>query len=119
MNGKPERRPTVDPAVAQLLDDQNRRDTNARLPKAERDRRKRELEKIRNRSRYVTDLPPEDITRVKTMAADERTTGSQVVGLALAMFFERVDKGEIDLEDYKIAIDSPRYQYILSLRDTP
>lgn len=114
---KLERRPILDPAVADLLDGMERRQAESHLPRQEREKKARERAKIqaRREQRATYDLPPALRQRVKALAEEQRVPASQLVTLALSRFLRAYDQGEIDLGLYKQPSRSPRYDWNLVL----
>lgn len=110
-----DRRPLLDPAVADLLNGMEQRQAEAALPRKEREKRARERAKIqaRREQRATYDLPPEIRERFKDLSDQLRVPASQVVTLALARFLKDYEAGEIDLGQYKRPSKSPRYDWNL------
>ena len=77
--------------------------------------REREKAAARRGKRALYDLPEDLIQDVKTLAEKFHTSASQVAGLGLHLFLESVKRGEIDLNDYLVPIDNPRYENLLGL----
>jgi hypothetical protein len=112
---KPERRPILDPSVADLLSNMEQRQSDAALPRHERERKARERSRIEARrdQRATYDLPPALRQRIKELAEDLRLPASQLVTLALARFLQDYEKEMIDLSQYKQPSRSPRYDWNL------
>ena len=112
---KPERRPVLDPSVADLLSNMEQRQADAQLPRREREKKARERSRIEARrdQRATYDLPPLLRQRIKEMAEDLRLPASQLVTLALARFLLDYESGQIDLGEYKQPSRSPRYDWNL------
>jgi len=110
-----ERKTILDPAVADLLTGMEQRQTEAQLPRKERERISRERAKIQSRrdQRATYDLPPTIREMVKDLAEDLRLPASQLVTLALARFLSDYANGLIDLGRYKQPSRSPRYDWNL------
>jgi len=110
-----ERNTILDPAVADLLTGMEQRQTEAQLPRKERERISRERAKIQSRrdQRATYDLPPTIREMVKDLAEDLRLPASQLVTLALARFLSDYANGLIDLGRYKQPSRSPRYDWNL------
>ncbi len=117
---KPERRPILDPSVADLLTNMEQRQSDAQLPRHERERKARERSRIEARrdQRATYDLPPALRQRIKDLAEELRLPASQLVTLALARFLQEYDKGQIDLGQYKQPSRSPRYDWNLIFPET-
>lgn len=105
----------LDPAVAATISQGQKRLGEARLPREERKRVRRERAKseARRGRRALYDLPEELIARVKELADQHHTTASQVAMLGLSLFVMSVDKGIIRIEDHRIPLANPKYQYLL------
>lgn len=112
---KMQRRQILDPAVADLLSGMEQRQSEAALPRKEREKRARERAKMqaRREKRATYDLPPELRQRINDLADHERVPASQLVTLALARFLTDLQAGEIDLGEYKQPSRSPRYDWNL------
>jgi len=110
-----ERKTILDPAVADLLTGMEQRQTEAALPRKERERISRERAKIQSRrdQRATYDLPPSIRELVRDLAEDLRLPASQLVTLALARFLTDYGNGLIDLGKYKQPSRSPRYDWNL------
>jgi hypothetical protein len=115
-----ERKPILDPAVADLLSGMEQRQAEAQLPRRERERLSRERAKIQSRrdQRATYDLPPALREAVRELAEELRLPASQLVTLALARFFADYDAGTIDLGKYKQPSRSPRYDWNLVFPDS-
>lgn len=114
---KLERRTILDPAVAGLLDDMEHRQSDAALPRRQREKKARERAKIRARrdQRATFDLPPSLRQRIMDLAETERLPASQLVTLALARFLQDLTGGDVDLTPLKQPSRSPRYDWNLVL----
>ncbi len=114
---KLERRTILDPAVAGLLNDMEHRQSDAALPRRQREKKARERAKIRARrdQRATFDLPPSLRQRIMDLAETERLPASQLVTLALARFLLDLTGGAVDLAPLKQPSRSPRYDWNLVL----
>lgn len=114
---KPVRRATLDPAVADLLAGMEQRQSEAQLPRKEREKKARERAKIqaRREQRATYDLPPALRQRIRQISENERIPASQLVSLALARFLQEYTRGESGLNDLKRPSRSPRYDWNLAL----
>ena len=112
---KLERRPILDPAVADLLQGMEKKQAESQLPRKQREKLARERAKIQSRraQRATYDLPPALRERIRLLAEAERLPASQLVTLALARFLQAFDAGQIDLASYKQPSASPRYDWNL------
>jgi hypothetical protein len=116
-NAKKERRPILDPAVANLLSDMEQKQAEAQLPRREREKKVRERAKIQARrdQRATYDLPPGLRSRIKDMSEEERLPASQIVTLALVRLLSDLESGRVRLSDFKQPSRSPRYDWNLVL----
>ncbi|KPL78687.1 hypothetical protein ADN00_05405 [Ornatilinea apprima] len=114
-----ERRPILDPIVADLLAGMEQKQAEAQLPRRQREKKIRERQKIRARrdQRATYDLPPFLRQRVKSLAEEHSVPASQLVTLALLQFFEAYDQGQVDLSELKQPSRSPRYDWNLVFPD--
>jgi len=106
----------LDPAVAAVLGNGDKKRKEAALPKAERKSLQRERSKAaaRRGKRALYDLPEDLIRQIQRVAEDNETSASQVAKLALTLFIEQVMFERIEVSDYRvIAKDNPRYVYML------
>jgi hypothetical protein len=112
-----ERRPILDPAVADLLTGLEHKQSLAHLPRREREKKTREHEKIlsRREQRVTYDLPPWLRQRIKEIAEMEGIPASQLVTLAMLRFLDELGRGEVDLAMFKTPSRSPRYDWNLTL----
>ena len=117
---KLERRPILDPAVADLLSGLEQKQAETKLPRREREKKVRERAKIqaRREQRVTYDLPPHIRQNVKDLAEKEGVPASQLVTLALLRFLQDLDQQQIDLGQYKQPSRSPRYDWNLILPDS-
>ena len=113
------RQQILDPAVADLLAGMEQRQSEAALPRKERERRARERAKIQSRKeqRATYDLPPALRHRIKELAEAERVPASQLVTLALIRFLKDLKNGAVDIDGYKQPSRSPRYDWNLKLAE--
>jgi hypothetical protein len=113
------RRPIIDPAVADLLSNMEQRQAESQMTRNERRKRNRERNKIaaRREQRATYDLPPSLRQLIKQMAEKERLPASQLVTLALIRFLDDLQDGKIDLGQYKEPSRSPRYDWNLIFPD--
>ena len=114
---KLERRTILDPAVAGLLSDMENRQSEAALPRREREKKARERAKMsaRRDQRATFDLPPALRQRIMELAETERLPASQLVTLALARFLQDLSAGGLDLTPLKQPSRSPRFDWNLVL----
>lgn len=116
---KLERRPILDPAVADLLSGLEQKQAETKLPRREREKKVRERAKIqaRREQRVTYDLPPHIRQNVKDLAEKEGVPASQLVALALLRFLRDLAQQQVDLGQYKQPSRSPRYDWNLILPD--
>lgn len=114
---KLQRRPLLDPAVADLINDMEQKQAESMLPRREREKKSRERAKIEARrdQRATYDLPPAVRQRVKDLAEELRLPASQLVTLALVRFLKAYEAETIDLSPYLRSSASPRYDWNLIL----
>lgn len=114
-----ERKTILDPAVADLLSGMEQRQTEAQLPRKERERINRERAKIQSRrdQRATYDLPPSIREAVRDLSEELRLPASQLVTLALVRFLSDYANGSIELGKYKQPSRSPRYDWNLVFPD--
>ena len=112
---KPQRRTTLDPAVAELLKGMQQKQAEAQLPRKERERISRERAKIQSRrdQRATYDLPPALRENLRLLAEELRLPASQLATLALARFLADYQNGSVDLSLFKQPSRSPRYDWNL------
>jgi hypothetical protein len=114
---KLQRRPILDPVVADLINDMEQKQADSMLPRREREKKTRERAKIQARrdQRATYDLPPAVRARIMELSEELRLPASQLVTLALARFLKEYEAGKIDLAPYKQSSASPRYDWNLVL----
>ena len=114
---KLERRPLLDPAVADLISDMDQKQADSMLPRRQREKKARERAKIEARrdQRATYDLPPQVRAKIKDLAEELRLPASQLVTLALARFLKEYEAERIDLSPMKRPSNSPRYDWNLVL----
>jgi hypothetical protein len=112
-----ERRPVLDPAVADLLAGMEQRQSEAQLPRKLREKKARERARIQARrdQRATYDLPPLVRTSIKNLAEQQSLPISQLVTLALIRFLNDYHGNLIDLGKYKVSTKSPKYDWVLDL----
>ena len=112
---RPERRPLIDPSVAELLETLENKQAEQHLPRRERSRRTREREKIaaRREARVTYDRPPALRQKMADLAQSQGVPASQLVTLALLRFLKDLGAGQVALGQYKQPSHSPRYDWNL------
>jgi hypothetical protein len=115
-----ERRPVLDPAVADLLSGMERRKAETQLPRQQREKKAKERAKITSRreQRATYDLPPQLRQRIKDLADHERLPASQLVSLALIRFLNDLESGAVDVDAMKEPSRSPRYDWNLDFPES-
>ena len=113
------RRPTLDPAVADLLSGMQQRQAESQLPRKEHERLIKERAKIqaRREQRATFDLPPTLREEIMDLSEVLRIPASQLATLALARFLRDYRSNAIDLGLYKQPSRSPRYDWNLVFPD--
>jgi hypothetical protein len=109
----------LDPSVAASIGSGERRQSAARLPAKERSRKAKERTKATARlaRRVNWDLPESVKARVKELASEHSVPESQVAALLLVAGLQRIDAGVLDITDYKVRSDSPRYLANLAIEE--
>lgn len=106
-----DRRPAIDPAVAALLSNGERRQQQARQPLKAKQQAAKAAAKQAARNRVMLDLPPEIIDRIGALAHDLEIPVSQAAaGLILLGWADRRR-----LADYLLPSKSPRFTNTLAL----
>ena len=111
MNEPLSRRNAIDPAVADILKDADRRKRLVGLPKADRAKAKRES----LRHKVGLDLPPALHETLRAIAAKEKVSISSLVGFLANRGIEEYQTGKIDLFPYKRISRCARFEYVLML----
>lgn len=113
----------ADPAVSALLTQSERRRSEARLAPKEREKKRKERDKIRARRPYHTtyDIPVELRQKIRDLAERHGVPASQIATLGLLRFVEDVSGRQVDIDFYKAPSRSPRYEYnlVLEMQDFP
>lgn len=112
-----ERKPVLDPAVADLLAGMEQRQHEAQLPRKVREKKARERARnqARREQRATYDLPPVVRNSIKELAEKHNLPISQLVTLALIRFMNDYQDQLIDLDQYKVSTKSPKYDWVLEL----
>lgn len=114
-----ERRQSVDPAVAELLGDAQRRETERGLPLKERQKRVEARKKVKARNRVVWDIPEDVQAALEQLAKAKGCPTSQVVELILRSGLSMIEAGNWQIDDYPAtASRSPRYEVNLVIGET-
>jgi hypothetical protein len=115
------RRPVIDSSVADLLVSMEKKLATSQLPKKKREKLAKERAKIEARRdfRVTYDIPPPLRDAVRNLAEEQAVPASQLVSFALMRFLDDLDRKIIDLDKYKEASLSPRYDWNLRLPSGP
>jgi macrodomain Ter protein organizer (MatP/YcbG family) len=110
--------PVIDPAVDSILGEVQRRQVEARLPKNERSRRKKERERAEKRkpNRINLDLPVDLKKRLEHLAKKEGVPVSQLVAFLLYEPVQQLESRAISLWGYKTASGCPKFECTLDLK---
>jgi len=116
----------ADSAVEDILRDSERKQAEAGLSQDERrqviERRRKQQQRREKAQRKAQEqlpnrinliLPQELKARLESIAKWNRTTVSQVVTVLLFEAVAQVESSQINLVDYRIISESPRYEYAL------
>jgi len=109
MDKKLERRSVVDPAVADMLADMEKKRRIASLPKSKQEKARKDS--VRHKAGM--DLPIELHERLRAIAEKEHIS---VSGLAVFFLYRgtlEYEASRVDLSPYKRISRSPRFEYIL------
>jgi hypothetical protein len=108
----------IDPAVESLLGQGQRRQDEARLPRTERSRKKKERERAEKRkpNRINLDLPVDLKKRLEHLARKEGVPISQLVAFLLFEPVHQLESRVISLWGYKIASGCPKFECNLDLK---
>ncbi len=101
------RRSAIDPAVASLVTEGERRQRRRRLPRAQQVKARRDAA----RQRTIYDIPGEVAQAVAQVAKEEGISASAVAALLLAEGLRRLEKEEISLHGLKKPSQSPKYDW--------
>lgn len=109
---------SVDPAVESLLGQGQRRQDEARLPRTERSRKKKERERAERRkpNRINLDLPVDLKKRLELLAKKEGVPISQLVAFLLYEPVHQLESRVISLWGYKTASGCPKFECNLDLK---
>lgn len=109
---KRQRRSAIDPAVASLVTEGERRQRRRRLPRA----RQAKARKDAARQRATYDIPKEVARAVAEVAKEEGVSASAVAALLLAEGLRRLEVGEVSLHGLKEPSRSPKYDWQVPTR---
>lgn len=110
--------PVIDPAVESLLGQGQRRQDEARLPRNERSRKKKERERAEKRkpNRINLDIPVDLKKRLEHLAKKEGVPISQLVAFLLYEPVHQLESRAISLWGYKTASGCPKFECNLDLK---
>jgi len=103
------RRDAVDPAVASLLDDAERRQRIRRKPKDEQEKARRDAQ----RNRVTYDLPASLEAAISELAEREGLSKSSAATLLLAESVRQYIAGDLTFEGNKTPIRHPLYEWVV------
>lgn len=99
----------IDPAVASILGETERRQRIRRLPRDEQERARRQAA----RPRVMLDIPPVIQNRIARIAQREGLSLSAVATLLLADAIRRYENDRLNFSGVKRTSRSPRYEWAL------
>ncbi len=111
MDRQPNRRPAVDPAVADMLADMERKKRIAQLPKPLQAKARKDA----SRHKVGLDLPPELHARLRSIAEREQISVSSLVAFYLYQALADYELGRTELGPYKRISRCARFEYVLDL----
>ena len=103
------RRNVVDPAVAEMLSDMEKKKRIASLPKSKQEKARKNAA----RHKAGLDLPPELHEALRRIAEKEHISVSGLVTFYLYRGVVAYDAGQVELSPYKRLSRCPRFEYIL------
>lgn len=111
MDKRLQRRPAVDPAVADMLSDMERKRRIASLPKSRQEKARKDAA----RHKVGMDLPPELHDALRRIAEKEHISVSGLVTFCLYRGVVDYEAGKVDLSPYKRLSRCARFEYVLDL----
>ncbi len=111
MDRPPSRRPAVDPAVADMLADMERKKRIAQLPKPLQAKARKDA----SRHKVGLDLPPSLHERLRAIAEKEQISVSSLVAFYLYQCPADYETTKADLGAYKRISRCARFEYVLDL----
>jgi hypothetical protein len=109
VNNNLNRRPAIDPAVADILADAERKKRLASLPKPERAKARKEAA----RHKVGLDLPPDLHEALRQIADKENVSISGLVAFLSQRGIDDYEAGKIDLFPHKRISRCARFEYVL------
>lgn len=106
-----------DPAVRKLLTNAEQKQDEARMPKADRQRKVRERNRQKDRlsRRLNIDLPENVKARLVAMAASESVPISQLAAFILIPALDELEKTQNPLWGYKLPSNCAKYEFVVNL----
>lgn len=111
MNNNLQRRPAIDPAVADILEGAERRKRLAGMPRSERAKARRDAA----RHKVGLDLPPDLHDLLRFIAREEQVSISGLVAFLTQRGIKEYQAGNIDLFPHKRISRCARFEYVLTL----
>ena len=105
------RRSVVDPAVAEMLSDMEKKRRIASLPKSKQEKARKDA----SRHKVGLDLPPELHESLRNIAERERISISGLVTFYLYRGVVDHEAGKVDLSQFKRLSRCARFEYVLDL----
>jgi len=106
-----DRRTVVDPAVADMLSDMEKKRRISSLPKAKREKARKDA----SRHKVGLDLPPELHESLRDISEREHISISSLVAFYVYQGVADHEAGRIDLSSYKRLSRCARFEYVLDL----
>ena len=110
MNKNLTRRSAIDPAVADILEDAERKKRLASMPKSERLKARKDAA----RHKVGLDIPPDLHETLRQVASQEGVSVSSLVAFLTQLGIEEYKAGKIDLFPHKRFSRCARFEYVLT-----
>jgi hypothetical protein len=104
----------IDPVVEATISQGRKRKAERSLPKDERKKTIREREKAAKRNRVMLDIDPAIMRDLVHLAEQFQISQSQLTSLALVLFLDAIESGDLDILPYLKPISNPRYAYVVN-----
>ena len=111
MNNPQSRRSAIDPAVADILENAERRKRFTSLPRSERNKARKNAA----RHKVGLDLPPSLHDTLRAIANKEKISISSLVAFLVDRGLNDYQSGNVDLFPYKRISRCARFEYVLML----
>lgn len=111
MNNNLNRRPAIDPAVADILEGAERKKRLASMPKSERAKARKDAA----RHKVGLDLPPNLHETLRQIAGKENVSNSGLAAFLIQRGIREYQAGNIDLFPHKRISRCARFEYVLIL----